>query len=78
MGRDNRDDRNKIKRRKVSSSDRKPTAQTSSTSSKPRNKKNVSSKKSSGRFKGVKTVALIGSSSCCCWIWCHICFTKKY
>lgn len=59
MGRDNRDDRNKIKRRKVSSSDRKPTAQTSSTSSKPRNKKNVSSKKSSGRFKGVKTVALI-------------------
>ena len=28
MGRDNRDDRNKIKRRKVSSSDRKPTAQT--------------------------------------------------
>ena len=59
MGRDNRDDRNKIKRRKVSSSDRKPTTQTSSTSSKPRNKKNVSSKKSSGRFKGVKTVALI-------------------
>ena len=59
MGRDNRDDRNKIKRRKVSSSDRKPTAQTSSISSKPRNKKNVSSKKSSGRFKGVKTVALI-------------------
>ena len=59
MGRDNRDDRNKIKRRKVSSSDRKPTAQTSSISSKPRNKKNVSSKRSSGRFKGVKTVALI-------------------
>ena len=27
MGRDNRDDRNKIKRRKVSSSDRKPTTQ---------------------------------------------------
>ena len=59
MGRDNRDDRNKIKRRKVSSSDRKPTTQTSITSSKPRNKKNVSSKKCSGRFKGVKTVALI-------------------
>ena len=45
MGRDNRDDRNKIKRRKVSSSDRKPTAQTSSTSNKPRNKKMFLAKK---------------------------------
>ena len=62
MGRDNRDDRNKIKRRKVSSSDRKTTSQTSSNSSNsstPRNKRNISSKNKSGRFKGVKTVALV-------------------
>lgn len=56
MGRDNRDDKNKIKRRKVSSSDKTSTSQTTSNSS---SNKKTSSKKSSGRFKGVKTVALV-------------------
>ena len=65
MGRDNRDDRNKIKRRKVSSSDRNTTSQTSSNSntssnsSRSRSQKKVSNKKGSGRFKGVKTLALV-------------------
>lgn len=65
MGRDNRDDKNKIKRRKVSSSDKRNTSQASSKSSKSSNssrtssKRKTSSKKRSGRFKGVKTVALV-------------------
>ena len=59
MGRDNRDDKNKIKRRKVSSSDKRTTSQTSSTSSTSSKKRKTSSKKSSGRFKGVKTLALV-------------------
>ena len=62
MGRDNRDDKNKIKRRKVSSSDKRITSQTSSTSnnsSTSSSKRRTSSKKSSGRFKGVKTLALV-------------------
>lgn len=65
MGRDNRDDKNKIKRRKVSSSDKRNTSQASSKSSKSSNssrtssKRKTSSKKKSGRFKGVKTVALV-------------------
>ena len=62
MGRDNRDDKNKIKRRKVSSSDKRPTSQTSSTSNKSStsaSKRKKSSKKSSGKFKGVKAVALV-------------------
>ena len=62
MGRDNRDDKNKIKRRKVSSSDKRPTSQTSNTqnkSSSSSNKGRVTRKKSSGRFKGVKTAALV-------------------
>ena len=62
MGRDNRDDKNKIKRRKVSSSDKRTTSQTSNTSNKSSTsskKRKTSSKKSSGRFKGVKTLALV-------------------
>ena len=62
MARDNQDDRNKIKRRKVSSSDKKTSSQTSNTSSisrKSRSKTSTSKKKSSGRFKGVKTVLLV-------------------
>lgn len=62
MGRDNRDDKNKIKRRKVSSSDKRNTSQSSSKSSKSSSsssKRKASSKKGSGRFKGVKTVALV-------------------
>lgn len=62
MRRDNRDDKNKIKRRKVSSSDKRNTSQTSSrssNSSSSSNKRKTSNKKSSGRFKGVKTVALV-------------------
>ena len=59
MGRDNQDDRNKIKRRKVSSSDKRTTSQTSSNSSRSNNRRKTSNKKGSGRFKGVKTVALI-------------------
>ncbi|MCC3869382.1 transglycosylase domain-containing protein [Terrisporobacter mayombei] len=62
MGRDNRDDKNKIKRRKVSSSDKRNTSQASSKSGKSSSsssKRKVSRKKSSGRFKGVKTVALV-------------------
>lgn len=62
MVRDNRDDKNKIKRRKVSSSDKKSTSQTSnmsSNSSGSSSRKKTPSKKSSGRFKGVKTVALV-------------------
>lgn len=61
MVRDNRDDKNKIKRRKVSSSDKTNTSQTSNMSSNsrgPSGRKKTPSKKSSGRFKGVKTVAL--------------------
>lgn len=57
MGRDNRDDKNKIKRRKVSSSDKETTSQSSKNTS---SNNNINSKrKSSGNFKGVKTVALI-------------------
>lgn len=62
MGRDNRDDKNKIKRRKVSSSDKRTTSQSSSrssNSSSSSSKRKTSNKKSSGRFKGVKTVALV-------------------
>ena len=59
MGRDNQDDRNKIKRRKVSSSDKRTTSQTSSNSNRSNNRRKASNKKGSGRFKGVKTVALI-------------------
>lgn len=65
MGKDNRDDKNKIKRRKVSSSDKRTTPQPSSTSSTSSNsrssnsKRKTSNKKGSGRFKGVKTVALV-------------------
>ncbi|WP_455539987.1 transglycosylase domain-containing protein [Terrisporobacter sp.] len=59
MGRDNQDDKNKIKRRKVSSSNKSTTSQTSKNSSKSINRKKTSTKKSSGRFKGVKTLALI-------------------
>lgn len=62
MGRDNRDDKNKIKRRKVSSSDKINTSQSSSSSSNSsssNNRRKKTSKKSSGKFKGVKTVALV-------------------
>lgn len=62
MGRDNRDDKNKIKRRKVSSSDKRNTSQVSSkssSSSSSSSKRKTSSQKNSGRFKGVKTVALV-------------------
>lgn len=59
MVRDNRDDRNKIKRRKVSSSDKNKTQQTSSSSSSPKRKKSTYSKNKSTRFKGVKTVGIV-------------------
>lgn len=62
MGRDNRDDKNKIKRRKVSSSDKNNVPQASSSSSSSRNssaKRKTTNKKTSGRFKGVKTLALV-------------------
>lgn len=62
MNRDNHDDKNKIKRRKVSSSNKKIKSQTSDTSNKSNNssrQRKSSSKKNSGRFKGVKSVALI-------------------
>lgn len=62
MGRDNRDDKNKIKRRKVSSSNNRNTSQSSGTlnnSNGSSGKRKVSNKKNSGRFKGVKTVALV-------------------
>lgn len=62
MSKDSRDDKNKIKRRKVSSSDKRISSQTSSTSSNssnPNGKRKASSQKRSGKFKGIKTVALI-------------------
>lgn len=62
MVRDNRDDRNKIKRRKVSSSDKNKTQQTSSSSSNSsssKRKKSTSSKNKSTRFKGVKTLGIV-------------------
>lgn len=62
MVRDNRDDRNKIKRRKVSSSDKNKTQQTSSSSSNSSStnrKKSTSPKNKSTRFKGVKTVGIV-------------------
>ena len=63
MGRDDRNDKNKIKRRKVSSSDKTSTPQSSSSSSnRSSNKKSKSSSKSSnksGRFKGAKTVGVV-------------------
>lgn len=62
MGRDNRDDRNKIKRRKVSSSDKNNTQQVSSNSnnsSGSKRKKTTSSKTKSTRFKGVKTLGVV-------------------
>ncbi|MEG0856585.1 MAG: transglycosylase domain-containing protein [Terrisporobacter sp.] len=61
MGRDDRDDKNKIKRRKVSSSDKKNTPQASSSSNNARSsaKKKKTSSKSNGRFKGAKTVGVV-------------------
>ncbi|WP_297133644.1 transglycosylase domain-containing protein [Terrisporobacter sp.] len=62
MGRDNRDDRNKIKRRKVSSSDKNNTQQVSSNSNNSgssKRKKTTSSKTKSTRFKGVKTLGVV-------------------
>ena len=59
MGRDNHDDKNKIKRRKVSSSNRNSTSNTSKNSNNVRTSKKTSNKKRSGRFKGVKTLALM-------------------
>ena len=61
MGRDNRDDKNKIKRRKVSSSDSKNTTKSSTSSTSRSSNKNskTSSKKNSSRFKGAKTVGVV-------------------
>ena len=61
MGRDNRDDRNKIKRRKVSSSDKKisPSYSSGTNNSSSTKKKTSSTNKKSGRFKGVKTLGVV-------------------
>lgn len=62
MSRDNNDDKNKIKRRKVSSSNKVNISQSSnksSASSSSNNKRKSHNKKGSGRFKGVKTLALV-------------------
>ena len=59
MVRDNHDDKNKIKRRKVSSSDRNTTSQTSNNSNGSRSRSRSSNNNGSGRFKGIKTLGLV-------------------
>ena len=59
MVRDNHDDKNKIKRRKVSSSDRNTTSQTSNNSNRSNSRSRSSNNNGSGRFKGIKTLGLV-------------------